>query len=75
MPKKLHVSKLTRNVTTEHVREIFGVYGELISCNLAMDERVQLPKGYAVVEYATREEAEKARDYMDGGQLDGAVIQ
>jgi hypothetical protein len=28
-----------------------------------------------VVEFETREEAERARDYMDGGQLDGAIIQ
>jgi RNA-binding protein with serine-rich domain 1 len=57
------------------VREIFGAYGELKSCTLAVDERVQLPKGYAVVEFAQREDAERAKDYMDGGQLDGNVIQ
>lgn len=75
LPKRLHISKLTRNVTADHVKEIFSTYGQLLSCTLAIDERVQLPKGYAVVEYATREEAEKAREYMDGGQIDGAVIQ
>ncbi len=57
------------------MREIFGAYGELKSCTLAVDERVQLPKGYAVVEFAQREDAERAKDYMDGGQLDGNVIQ
>lgn len=74
-PRKLHVSKLTRNVTAEHVSEIFSAYGTLLSCSLPLDERVQLPKGYAVVEFGSSEEAERARDYLDGGQLDGNVIQ
>jgi RNA recognition motif-containing protein len=75
LPRKLHVSKLTRNVSEEHVKEIFSTFGELASCSLAVDERVQLPKGYAVVEYVNREDAERAKELMDGGQLDGNVIQ
>lgn len=74
-PTKLHVSKLTRNVTAEHVNEIFSIYGTVVSCALAMDPKVQLHKGYAIVEYASAEEAEKAKDYMDGAQLDGNVLQ
>lgn len=74
-PTKLHVSKLTRNVTAEHVSEIFSTYGTLVACTLAVDQQVQLPKGYAVVEFASAEEAERAKDYMDGAQLDGNVLQ
>lgn len=73
-PTKLHISRLTRNVTAEHISEIFSHYGTLVSCTLAMDPKVQLPKGYAVVEFTSSEEAEKAKDYMDGAQLDGNVI-
>ncbi len=73
-PLKLHVGRLTRNVTEAHVREIFSTYGELASVHLAIDERVQLPKGYAVVEFASTEEGEAAKDYMDGGQIDGNTI-
>jgi RNA recognition motif-containing protein len=57
------------------VSEIFSLYGTLVSCTLAMDAKVQLPKGFAVVEFATGEEAEKAKDYMDGAQLDGNTLQ
>jgi RNA-binding protein with serine-rich domain 1 len=73
-PTKLHVGKLTRNVTEEHVREIFGHYGALVGCSLAVDPRVSLPKGYAVVEFDAAEDAARAMDYMDGAQLDGNVI-
>eukprot|EP00775_Hariotina_reticulata_P001500 gene1500-1838_t len=75
LPRKLHVSKLTRNVSEEHVREIFSTFGELASCSLAVDERVQLPKGYAVVEFIDREDAERAKEVMDGGQIDGNILQ
>lgn len=71
---RLHVGRLTRNVTEEHVREIFSLYGQIRHVQLAMDERVHLPKGYAFVDYADRQDAEKAKDYMDGGQLDGNIL-
>lgn len=35
---------------------------------------VNLPRGFAYVEFKEREDAEKARAHMDGGQLDGNVI-
>ena len=37
-------------------------------------QTVNLPRGFAYVEYKTREDAEKARMHMDGGQLDGNVL-
>jgi len=33
-----------------------------------MDRMVGLPKGYAVVEFADKLDAERAKDFMDGGQ-------
>lgn len=56
------------------MREIFSHYGTLVACSLAIDARVQLPKGFAVVEFAAPEEAARAVDYLDGAQLDGNVI-
>lgn len=44
------------------------------SAELAIDRVVDLPRGFAYVEYETRVEAEKAKLHMDGGQLDGNVI-
>lgn len=37
-------------------------------------QAVNLPRGFAYVEFKEREEAEKARAHMDGGQLDGNVL-
>lgn len=35
---------------------------------------VNLPRGFAYVEFASREDAERARSHMDGGQLDGNTL-
>ncbi len=68
------VGNLTRNVTEEHVKEIFGLYGTLKSVELAMDKTVNLPKGFANSEFEQREDAEKAIEYMNGAQIDGNVV-
>lgn len=71
---RLHVGRLTRNVTQEHIQEIFSNFGKLKSVDLAIDNRVNLPRGFAYVVYETRAEADLARLTMDGGQLDGNVL-
>ena len=40
-PKILHVSNLTRNVTADHLREIFGNFGAVKTVELAMDTEVR----------------------------------
>lgn len=71
---KLVVGNLTRNVTEDHIREIFSTYGAVRFVELAMDLRVNLPRGYAHVEYESREDAEKAIEHMNGGQIDGNTL-
>ncbi|CAM9680922.1 unnamed protein product [Phaeothamnion confervicola] len=70
----LHVSNLTRNVKAGHLEEIFGEFGALAKVELAVDQTVNLPKGFAFVTFKQREDAEKAQLYLDGGQLDGNFL-
>jgi len=67
----LHVGHLTRNVQAEHIQEIFSTFGTVKHVELAMDKAVNLPRGFAYVEFSKRSEAEDAQRLMDGGQLDG----
>uniref|UniRef100_A0A452XK68 RRM domain-containing protein n=2 Tax=Aegilops tauschii subsp. strangulata TaxID=200361 RepID=A0A452XK68_AEGTS len=62
----LLVSRLSRNVTEGHLREIFENYGEVVNVELSMDKAVNLPRGYGYVEFKMRADAEKALLYMDG---------
>jgi len=70
----LHVSKLSRNVGSEHLVEIFGTYGVVVRAEIHIDKRNGLSRGTATVVFDTIKEAENARIYLDGGQIDGSVI-
>jgi RNA-binding protein with serine-rich domain 1 len=48
---KLHVGKLTRNVTQEHMREIFATFGKLKSVELAMDRTVRTTRNAHITEF------------------------
>ncbi|KAG0229314.1 hypothetical protein BGW42_001654 [Actinomortierella wolfii] len=65
----IKVAKLTKNVTEAHIKEIFGMYGSIKSINFPIDKRC-----FAEVEYETKEEAEKAIEAFNGGQLDGEIL-
>lgn len=72
---KVQVTGLTRNVTKEHLAEIFGVYGNLKEVDMPTDRvHTHLGKGEAFVAYATVDDAEKAMKHMDGGQIDGSEL-
>ena len=66
--ESVSVSRLTRNVTEAHLREIFSRYGEVKDAYLKSGDKI----GY--VKYASSECAEKAVRCMNGGQIDGVVV-
>ncbi len=58
---RLYVGRITRNLTKDHVIEIFSTYGVIKSTELPMDtHHPLLHKGFAYVEYEKWEDAEKA---------------
>ncbi|OEH80092.1 RNA recognition motif domain-containing protein [Cyclospora cayetanensis] len=62
----LNVSSLSRNVKESHLREVFGLYGVIRSCEIALDKKAGIPKGYAYVEFDSQREAENAVRYLHG---------
>lgn len=74
-PVRIHIGRLTRNVTKEHVQEIFSLYGTIKYIEFPID-RLHPPhgRGFAYVEYTNPEDAENAMKHMDGGQIDGQEI-
>ncbi|XP_052498584.1 RNA-binding protein with serine-rich domain 1-like [Budorcas taxicolor] len=67
-PTKLHIARLTRNVTKDHIREIFSTFGKVRVIDMPV-ERMHPGLSDAYVEFETPDGAEKALKYMDGGQL------
>jgi len=70
----LHVSNLTRNVTKEHLEEIFGHYGQVRSVELNNGKDGILKFVSAIVTFQKDRDAEQAMIHMDGGQIDGNLI-
>ncbi|XDC55458.1 hypothetical protein R6Z07M_006640 [Ovis aries] len=74
-PTKVHVERLTRKVTREHIREIFSTFGRVREVDLPRERmRAHPSQGHAYVEFKNPEEAAKALRHMDGGQIDGRQI-
>jgi RNA-binding protein 8A len=58
----------------EDINEKFGEYGQIKSIVLNLDRKLGTPKGYALVEYSEREEAQDAINALHGTQLLGKNI-
>jgi RNA-binding protein with serine-rich domain 1 len=73
----LHVDGLTRNVTKQHLLEIFSIFGPLTTVDLAVDLAAGLSNGWAHIEFTTKKDAEEAQLRMDGvsGQLTFSIQQ
>ncbi|GAD94868.1 hypothetical protein ANI_1_6124 [Paecilomyces variotii No. 5] len=68
------VEKLTKNVTEDHLREIFGTFGEIQSLELPMNKAFMTNRGTAYILYYEVADAEAAISHMHEAQLDGAVL-
>ena len=60
---------LTRNVTKEHLHEVFSACGEVKSIHMAPIRGHLRSRGYAFVEYLLPAEAENALQNLNGGKL------
>lgn len=70
----LVIYNISRNLTRNHLQEIFNAYGTVKGVYIPKDEETKLPKNYAFVEYEKQNEGDKASLYMGGGQIDGLII-
>ncbi|KAG9715275.1 hypothetical protein KCU84_g11830, partial [Aureobasidium melanogenum] len=76
MPRssKIVIEKLTKNVTSAHLNEIFSTYGAIADLDMPLNKSFNTNRGTAYVLYTTPEAAERAIAHMHEGQLDGAKI-
>lgn len=62
---KLYVGNLTYSVTDEQLTKLFSEYGEVKQVTLIGN------KGFGFIEMSSAEEAEKAKEALDGTNFEG----
>jgi RNA recognition motif-containing protein len=65
---KLYVGNLTYSVTNEQLQELFSEYGEVKHVNIIEG------KGFGFVEMGTPEEAQRAKDELNGTEFAGRTM-
>ena len=74
MNKKLFVGSLPYSATSGQLEELFAKFGKVESVNLITDRFSGQSKGFAFVEMATDEDAQKAIKGLNNYNLDGRTI-
>ena len=62
---KLYVGNLNYSVTNDELKDLFAQHGEVKEVNIIEG------RGFGFVEFATPEEAAKAKDELDGSEFKG----
>lgn len=71
---KVCIKAISRNVTKEHLTEIFELYGRVAAIDIPVDRATGERRGIAYIDYETKQGAEAAKEHMGGGQIDGEPI-
>jgi RNA recognition motif-containing protein len=74
MAKRLFIGSLPYDATTSQLEELFSQAGKVESVNVITDRYTGRGKGFAFVEMATEEEAQKAIKMLNGHDLNGRAI-
>ena len=74
MTQKLYVGNLSYSTTESKLRDMFGEFGEIESVKVITDRDTGRPKGFAFVEMASDEAAQKAISELNGKVVDEREI-
>ncbi len=65
---KLYVGNIKYSATNDDLKDLFGSYGRVVNVNIIEG------RGFGFVEMAETQEAEKARDSLDGQDFQGRIL-
>jgi RNA recognition motif-containing protein len=74
MNSRLFVGNLSFNTTEEAIRDAFAAFGEIVEAKLVTDRDTGRSRGFAFVELASNDAAQKAIQEMNGALLDGRPL-
>lgn len=71
---KLYIGNVSYNTSETTLRAFFEAFGQILSANIATERETGRSRGFAFVEYADRESAERAIAEANGAMLDGKSL-
>ncbi len=71
---KLFVGGLSWNLSWQDLKDAFGEHAEVIFARVITDRETGKSRGFGFVEFNSVEDAVKAKEAMDGVELDGRAI-
>jgi len=74
MPTKLFVGGIPYRTTDEELQQLFSQAGEVVSVFIPMDRETHRPRGFAFVEMANDDTADKAINMFNGTEMGGRQI-
>lgn len=72
--KKLFIGGISWNLEWQELKDIFKEYGEVVYVKIIKDRETGKSKGFGFIEFSTIEDAIKAKQAMDGAEVDWRVI-
>lgn len=74
MGNKLFVGNISWDSTEQSLREFFEQIGEVVEAKLIIDRVRNRHKGFGFVTYSSEEDAKKAKEELDGKDMDGRPV-
>ena len=74
MGSKLYVGNLSFDTTDETLGQAFSEHGEIASAVVVKDRDTDRSRGFGFVEYTQEADAQKAKEAMNGKDLDGRAL-
>jgi len=71
---KLFVGGLPYQLRGRDLREIFSEYGEVVFARVILDRDTKRSKGFWFVEFASAEDALRAKEELDWAEINGRTI-
>jgi len=72
--KKLFVGGLSWGINWQELKDIFSEAGEVVFARVITDRETGKSRGFGFVEFASVEDAKKAKEEFDGAEIDGRTV-
>lgn len=74
MTNKLFVGGISWDTNDEGLKEFFSQIGEVVEAKIIIDKFKNRSKGFGFVTFANEDDAAKAKEQLDGADLDGRAL-